>query len=194
MSLPDGIDAPSASDENKQTAIFVAALAVMLAICSVGGDNATKDAMRASIESADAWAFYQAKNLRQTNYALAADSIERDLANPALDEASKKLSQEKMAKYRATVERYETEPATGDGKKELVAKAKSLETVRDLALKRDPYFDYAQGMLQIAIVLASSSAALGTRSLLWIARGLGVLGTLFMFNAFFLLVNIPGMG
>jgi hypothetical protein len=194
MSLPDGVDAPSASDENKQTAIFVAALAVLLAICSVGGDNATKDAMRASIESNDAWAFYQAKNVRQTAYALAADSIERDLSNPGLNEAAKKALQEKVAKYRATVERYESEPATGDGKKELLAKAKSLEATRDVALKRDPYFDYAQGMLQIAIVLASSSAALGTRSLLWIARGLGALGTLLMFNAFFLLVNIPGVG
>lgn len=189
MSLPDGVDATSVSDENKQTAIFVAALAVLLAICSVGGDNATKDAMRASIESNDAWAFYQAKNLRQTNYALAADSIERELTSPALDEPKKKLLQEKLAKYRATVDRYESEPATGDGKKELVAKAKALEITRDVALKRDPYFDYAQGMLQIAIVLASSSAALGTRSLLWIARGLGALGTLFMFNAFFLLVD-----
>jgi hypothetical protein len=189
MSLPDGVDVPSASDENKHTAIFVAALAVLLAICSVGGDNATKDAMRASIESNDAWAFYQAKNLRQTNYTLAADSLERDLRNPALDEPTKKLLQEKLAKYRATVERYESEPATGDGKKELAAKAKALEITRDTALKRDPYFDYAQGMLQIAIVLASSSAALGTRSLLWIARGLGVLGALFMFNAFFLIVD-----
>ena len=182
------------SEENKQTAIFVAALAVMLAICSVGGDNATKDAMRASIEAADAWAFYQAKNLRQTNYTLAADSIERDLLNPSLDEPAKKFLQDKMAKYRATVARYESEPATGDGKKELVAKAKALETTRDVALKRDPYFDYAQGMLQIAIVLASSSLALGTQLLLWIARGLGVLGTLFMFNAFFLVVNLPFLG
>jgi hypothetical protein len=194
MSLPDGMDAQAVSDENKQTAIFVAALAVLLAICSVGGDNATKDAMRASIESNDAWAFFQAKNLRQTNYSLAADSIERDLLNPALDPATKKFLQEKMEKYRATVTRYETEPATGDGKKELQAKAKALEATRDTALQRDPYFDYAQGMLQIAIVLASSSLALGTQFLLWIARGLGVLGTLFMFNAFFLLVSIPGIG
>lgn len=194
MSLPDGMDAQAVSDENKQTAIFVAALAVLLAICSVGGDNATKDAMRASIESNDAWAFFQAKNLRQTTYSLAADSIERDLLNPVLDPATKKFLQEKMEKYRATVTRYETEPATGDGKKELQAKAKALEATRDTALQRDPYFDYAQGMLQIAIVLASSSLALGTQFLLWIARGLGVLGTLFMFNAFFLLVSIPGIG
>lgn len=194
MSLPEGMDAQAVSEENKQTAIFVAALAVMLAICSVGGDNATKDAMRASIEAADSWAFFQAKSVRQTNYALAADSLERDLHNPALDDATKKYLQDKIAKYRATVDRYESEPATGEGKKELVAKAKGLEATRDQALKRDPYFDYAQGMLQIAIVLASSSLALGTQFLLWIARGLGVLGTLLMFNAFFLVVNIPFLG
>ena len=194
MSLPDGMDAQDVSEENKHTAIFVAALAVMLAICSVGGDNATKDAMGASIEAADAWAFYQAKNLRQTGYALAADGIERELMNPALDAAARTAAQEKLAKYRATVARYESEPETGDGKKELVAKAKAFEATRDLALKRDPYFDYAQGMLQIAIVLASSSLALGTRLLLWIARGLGVLGTLLTLDAFFLAVSLPFMG
>ncbi len=191
MGLPEGMDAQAVSEENKQTAIFVAALAVMLAICSVGGDNATKDAMRASIEAADAWAFYQAKNVRQTNYTLAADNLERDLLNPALDAPTKSFLQDKIGKYRATVTRYESDPKQGDGKTELRAKALALENTRDMALKRDPYFDYAQGMLQIAIVLASSSLALGTQLLLWIGRGLGVIGTLFMLNAFFLLVNLP---
>jgi hypothetical protein len=194
MSVPDGLDANDTSQENKQTAIYIAALAVLLAICAVGGDNATKDAMRSSIEANDAWAFYQAKNVRQTNYALAADTFERDLLNPALDDATRKFLQDKMSKYRSTVERYESEPATGDGKKELRAKAQALEATRDLALQRDPYFDFAQGMLQIAIVLASSSLVLGTPFLFWISGGLGALGTLFMFNAFFLLVNLPFVG
>jgi hypothetical protein len=194
MSVPDALDANETSQSNKQTAIYIAALAVMLAICSVGGDNATKDAMRASIEANDAWAFYQAKNVRQTNYALAADTFERDLLNQALDDPTKKFLQDKIDKYRATVERYDSEPATGDGKKELLAKAKELETTRDLALQRDPYFDYAQGMLQIAIVLASSSLVLGIPFLFWISGGLGVVGTLFVFNAFFLLVKLPFVG
>jgi hypothetical protein len=194
MSIPDGLESNDTSEENKQTAIYIAALAVLLAICAVGGDNATKDAMRSSIEANDSWAFYQAKNVRQTNYTLAADTFERDLLNPALDDATKKFLQDKISKYRSTVERYESEPATGDGKKELRAKAQALEATRDLALQRDPYFDFAQGMLQIAIVLASSSLVLGTPFLFWISGALGALGTLFMFNAFFLLVKLPFVG
>jgi Domain of unknown function (DUF4337) len=57
VSIPDGLDTQGASYENKLTAVYVAALAVLLAICSVGGGNSTKDAMHAGIEAADSWAF-----------------------------------------------------------------------------------------------------------------------------------------
>ena len=38
---------------------------------------------------------------------------------------------------------------------ELSKKARAVEADRDLALARNPYFDYGQALLQIAIVLAS---------------------------------------
>ena len=37
----------------------------MLAICGVGGGNATKDATARNIEAANTWAFFQAKNIRR---------------------------------------------------------------------------------------------------------------------------------
>ncbi len=78
-----------------------------------------------------------------------------------------------------------------EGKKELVAKAKEFEKDRDAALKQDPYFDYAQAFLQIAVVLASASIVLKNRALLAGSWGLGILGGLFMINGFTLAVNIP---
>jgi len=50
-----------------------------------------------------------------------------------------------------------SEPETGEGLKELMAKVKALEAQRDRAMRKDPYFDYGQALLQIAIVLASVS-------------------------------------
>ena len=178
-------------EDNKFTAIYIAVLAVLIAICSIGDDDASKTMIRSSVGAADTYAFFQAKNIRQTAYALSADEFEAELLKPGLDENARKFLQDKLGKYRATVERYESEPATGDGKKELLAKARGLEAERDLALRRDPYFDYGQGLLQIAIVLASASLILGGSILLWVSGVMGIVGALSTFNAFALLVELP---
>lgn len=190
MSVAEPLESEGLMD-NKFTAIYIAVLAVLIAICSIGDDDASKTMMRSSIGAADTYAFFQAKNVRQTAYALSADGFEAELMNPVLDEPSRKFLQDKLAKYRATVERYESEPATGEGKKELIAKARVFEAERDLALRRDPYFDYGQGLLQIAIVLASSSLILGGTILLWVSGAMGIVGALSTINAFMLLVELP---
>ena len=141
--------------------------------------------------SSEVESLFQAKNIRQTDYKIAVDRFESQLKDPALSEDARRFINEKAAAYRARIARYDSEPETGEGKKELLAKARSLEAERDLALKRDPYFDFGQGFLQIAIVLASVSLIIGSSALLWFSGGLGVIGTLAMINAFTLLVSVP---
>jgi hypothetical protein len=93
--------------------------------------------------------------------------------------------------YRKTSARYESEPETNEGKKELMVRAREFEKKRDHALKQDPYFDYAEALLQIAIVLISVSIV-ATLPWLAIAGGLvGVVGTLLMINGYTLTVEIP---
>jgi hypothetical protein len=190
MSVAEPLEQEGLQD-NKFTAIYIAVLAVLIAICSIGDDDASKTMIRSSVGAADTYAFFQAKNIRQTAYALSADEFEAELLKPGLDENTRKFLQDKLGKYRATVDRYESEPATGDGKKELLAKARGLEAERDLALRRDPYFDYGQGLLQIAIVLASASLILGGTILLWVSGVMGIVGALSTINAFALLVELP---
>jgi Domain of unknown function (DUF4337) len=194
MSLPDVLDPTSDVMPGRLTAIYIAALAVLIAITSVGGDNATKDMIRSSIDAADTYSFYQAKTIRQTTVRALADDFEARLADPAVSAPVRQKLQEKLASYRATADRYESEPATGEGRKELLAKARGLETQRDLALKRDPYFDLGGALLQIAVVLASASLILAGPMLLWISGALGVLGAALMLNGFLLLVDIPFLG
>lgn len=190
MTIPDALE-PSSAGGNRLTAIYIAVLAVLLAIGSIGDDDATKTMMRSSIDAADAYAFFQAKNIRQTSYELAADRFEADLKDPALSAEARAFRQAKIDAYRATAARYESEPAKGEGKIELIAKARALEAQRDRALQRDPYFDFAQAFLQIAIVLASSALILGSGFLLWMSGALGVAGALSMLNAFTLAVSFP---
>ena len=81
----------------------------------------------------------------------------------------------------------------GEGKKELPgAKRQGLSSSkRDRALKQDPYFDYAEALLQIAIVLISISIVASQRWLAWFGGALGGVGALLMLNGFHLLIEIP---
>jgi hypothetical protein len=189
--VADNLKEAKESDFDKKVAIYIAALAVALSICSVGGDNATKDATRTNIQASDTWAFYQAKNTRQTSYKLAAEGLELRLAEPGLPDASRKQIQEKAAAYHAEVDRLESDPKKGEGKKELIAKAKELEHTRDHALRQDPYFDFSSAFLQIAIVLASATIVLGSTPLLVGSGFLASLGVLLMINGFTLAISIP---
>ena len=69
-----------------------------------------------------------------------------------------------------------------------MAKAKEHEHERDHALKQDPWFDYAEALLQIAIVLTSVAILTGAHVLFWVPAGLGLLGILSTVNGFFLFI------
>src|SRR5207302_1361893 len=99
--------------------------------------------------------------------------------------------EEATKRYKTRVERYETDPATGEGKKELLAKAKEWEAMRDRATERDPNFDFAEALFQIAIVLGSVSIVAASRALVKLSGGLAVVASLLMINGYFLLVHLP---
>jgi hypothetical protein len=167
-------------------ALMVSVLAMVLAINNLGGSNTGKEATMNNILAANMYSFYQAKNVRQTQYKLAADEIERQLALQKWTPSQEALLKDKLASYKKTIERYESEPENGEGKKELMVKAKAFEHERDLALKKDPWFDYAEGLLQLAIVLTSVAIITGRRAMSYMALVLGIVGTLSTFNGYFL--------
>jgi Domain of unknown function (DUF4337) len=179
----------------QRAAVAIATFAMVLAICGLGGGNATKEAVNNNVLASNYFNFYQAKNMRQTALVLAADEIEFGwLADPALPEASKQALQKKLADYRATIDRYESDPKSNEGKKELLVRANQHEEERDHALRQDPYFDYAEALLQIAIVLISVSIIASLPWLAFFGGTIGLIGVLLTVNGFFLLVAIPGLG
>jgi glucan-binding YG repeat protein len=118
--------------------IFAALLAANTFINN--GLNST--IMNNTIKANDIWNFYQAKSVKQTMYELAASETK----DPAL-----------VQKFLAKAASYESDPATGEGKKELFAEAKKLEAERDLAKKKTPWIAYASTAYQLAIVVLSTS-------------------------------------
>jgi hypothetical protein len=195
MSMEDVIDRLKSDKEelNKWVGVYIGVLAVLLALCSVGGGNSTKDATRANIDASDAYAFYQAKSIRRTSYTIAADELELMLATqPALAGPARKAVEDKIKSHRAEADRLKKDPQ--DGTDKLLARAKVLEIERDIALRKDPYFDWSQAFIQIAIVLASVHLIIGNLTLLAVSGGLAALGILLMINGFTLLVSLPFLG
>ena len=177
-------------DKSKtRTALTISVFAMVLAFASLGGSNAAKESMHENIQASNTYSFYQAKNIRQTAMKIAAGDLELQLLQqPGMPAAAKEATEKKIADYKKTADRYESEPETREGKKELMMKAKEHEVARDHALRQDPWFDYAEGMLQIAIVLLSVSMIGAIPALFYVGGLLGSLGFLATVNGFFLFV------
>lgn len=183
-----------AADERfrRRAAVAVGVLAMLLAIAHLAGANATKDMINTNILASDAYAFYQAKNIRQTSTRLADEQLElQQLEQPNLPPEAAGQLQRRRQEYQAAVAQFESDPATGEGKQELLARAQEYQEQRGRAQRQSPNFEYAEALFQIAIVLGSVGIVAAARWLLGLGIGLGVLATLLMLNGFFLLVSLP---
>jgi hypothetical protein len=180
-------------------ALIIAILAMLMAVGSLGGGNATDDMVYGNIKASDTWAFYQAKNVRQTEYRIAADRLQVELADPSLNATARRAMEAQLQKYRETVTRYDNEPdptapgdsLKGEGKKQLAAQARSFEAIRDRASDQDGNFDYSEVFLQLAIVLGSVAILASSRWVLTMAVVLGAIGALLMINGYLLLFPLP---
>ena len=171
----------------KRIALTTAVFAVCLAIVSLGGNNAMKEMLLAQQQSSNQWSFYQAKVVREHLYRNQKMRLELDLAvaGKSLSPANRQRMEETLKQFAAEEERYRTE------KKEIEQEAKNLERERDINRAKDPYFDYAEVLLQIAIVMASISILASSTTIFSFSLVAAILGVLMGINGFFLLVHIP---
>lgn len=182
-----------------RAALWIAIVAAVLAIGGLGGGNATDDMIFNNIRASNTWAFYQAKNLRQTFYEVAAAGIEAELTQEGMDPARRAARTARLAEYRATVLRYENEPDSeapndplrGEGKRQLSAQARAFEAARERASEQDGNFDMAEVLLQLALVLGSVAILAVNRMVLLLSVAVGIGGAFLVANGFLLLVALP---
>jgi hypothetical protein len=138
-------------------------------------------------QSSDQWSFYQAKAMRETLYKINGLRMRADLLDrgPSMKPDTRKLYESMLNDNNVEEARYQEE------KKKIEEEARHLEAERDRNRDKDPYFDYAEVLLQIAIVMASISIIAVSRQIFYFAIGSASLGTLFMLNGFFLIVKLP---
>ncbi len=171
----------------RKVALVTAIFAVVLAITSLGGNNAMKEMILAQQQASDQWAFYQAKVIREHLY-----KSQKMMLETELDLMSGTLSQDVADKIQQSVKRLaDEETRYGSEKKPIEEEAKKLEEERDVNRKRDPYFDYAEVLLQIAIVMASVSIISGSRAIFYFALISASFGAILCANGFLLFFTLP---
>jgi len=79
-----------------------------------------------------------------------------------------------------TADRYDDEPSSNEGRKQLAERAKQAEHKRELALARYHQYEIASAAFQIGIVLASAEVITGMAALGWLSGLLGICGLGFM--------------
>lgn len=159
---------------NKNVALLISVLALVLAFSETLGKASQTSALAHHLEASNLWSFFQAKTIRQTTIRTAAEELEAQYGEKAPTPVRKQIDN-----WKKTAERYQSEPDTNEGRKELTARAKESEKKRDRATAAYHHFEIASAAVQIAIVLASAEIITGVAALLWIAAGLGVVGVAF---------------
>ena len=177
----------------RKVAILISILAALLAIVEMGGKSAQTTALTANIESSDLWSFYQAKTIRGGLAAAQADLLEL-LAPDGLPADRATAVAKRIAGWRDAAKHEDSEPATQNGRKELMARARAAEEQRDHAMHAYHLYEYASGALEIGIVLASAAVVTGVFALAWAAAGIGLVGMAFAAMAWAPALTVIGGG
>jgi len=188
VELPEVEEASEGRDRfGKRVALVTAVYAVILAIASLGGNNAMKEMLLAQQEASNQWAFYQAKASREHQYRIQRLVLEADLL-----ERGDTLKPESRQKLEAALQRFtEEEKRYGEEKKDIEKEARKQEAERDRNQAKDPYFDYAEVLLQIAIVMGAISILSKARLPLYLSLILAVIGAAMTLNGYTLLFRLP---
>ena len=162
-------------DGDKRIALLISVLALFLAVSETLGKSAQTEALSKNVEAANLWAFFQARSIRQTVVTSAADQAELHKA-AAADEAALQAITRQQESWRRSALRWESEPATGEGRRELATRAQAAEAQRGKSLSAYHLFEYGSAAFQVAIVLASASIVTSVAMLALGGVGLGVVG------------------
>jgi Domain of unknown function (DUF4337) len=146
----------------------ITVMAALLAVNTYIANGLSGDVLTNTIKANDTWNFYQSKSIKQT------------IAENARDDAIARRDVKKVAELTARIDRYESDPVTGEGKQQLMARARSLENSRDEAKKHSPWLTFSGSALQLSIVLLSASILAVSMGMFYASIGVGLVGAVLM--------------
>ena len=162
---------------NKRVALLISILALFLAFAETLAKSAQTEALGQNVEASNLWAFFQAKTIRITTVRTAteATALTQPASGPDVDRFAKQ-----NAEWAKNAARWESEPETGEGRRELRQRAGVAEGRRDTALARYHHYEIGSAAFQIGIVLSSAMVITGIVALAWVGAALGVGGAIML--------------
>ena len=151
----------------------ITVIALLLAITTYMASGFSSKILSNTIKANDTWNFYQAKSIKQS------------IAEGQLENTTDPKRKEQL---QAKIDRYESEPDKGEGKKELMAKALKIEAERDEAKKHTPWLTFAAMAFQLAIVLLSASILAVDKRMFWGSIGVSIFGTMLLTQGIWLVL------
>ena len=151
----------------------ITVIALLLAVTTYVANGFSSKILTNTIKANDTWNFYQAKSIKQ--------SIAEGQLEDAKDPKRREVLEAKIA-------RYESDPAKGEGKKELMAKALQIESERDEAKKHTQWLTFAGMAFQLAIVLLSASILAVDKRMYWGSIGVSIFGAILLAQGIWLIL------
>jgi small-conductance mechanosensitive channel len=163
---------------NKRIALVIAILALFLSFSETLGKGAQNEATNLNIKASDLYAFFQARTIRMTTLTTAAE--EMTVAAQSASDPAKDAMQKQIDAWKKTAARYDSDPQSHEGRKELLERAKDAEEERDSATAKYHHYELASAAFQIGIVLASAAVITGMVVLVWLGGLLGAIGVVLL--------------
>ena len=148
--------------------LVIVVMALFMAITTYFANMHSGAALKNMLKATDTYAFFQSKSIKQA------------IAEGQRDDYIARGEKEKAAKLQAKIDRYESDPASGEGKRELLAKAQAYEAARDQAAKHSPWLTFASMAFQLAIVLLSASIIAVNNTMYKVSEVVAVIGVVLL--------------
>ena len=132
----------AADPYTRRVGILVGVVGIFLSVTTIASHRAHTDAVIHRTESNDAWAYYQAKKIREYESEVAVTLLHTLGTDPAKLEAAAQKLEASRAKYAAEAEKIQQD-----------AKAKDDES--DVEEARALKYDVGEGLLELGLVLCS---------------------------------------
>ena len=145
--------------------MVISVFALLLAVNAWYGGKLSSTVLNNTLGANNTWAQYQAKAGRGVSYEIAAKTA----TDPKL-----------KAEFMAEKERMDSD------KKEIAAKAREMEAVREEAKKSSPWISYASTAYQLAIVVLSASILAVSVAMFWGSFAVAGVGVLLSLNGLYL--------
>jgi len=151
--------------------LVIVIMALFMAITTYFSNSYSGAVLKNMLKATDTYAFYQSKSIKQS----IAEGQLQDARDP-----------KRVRELAAKIERYESDPVKGEGKRELLAKAQAYEAARDEAARHSPWLTFASLAFQLAIVLLSASILSVNNTMYRISEVVAVIGTVLLIQGIWL--------